>query len=129
MWEHCGMARTAEGLETALAEIPKLREAFWADARVHGSGDSLNASLEKAGRVADFLEFAEVMCHDALTRDESCGGHFREEHRTEEGEAVRHDDDFSHAAVWEFQGVGEVPKRNVEPMSFNYVKLTTRSYK
>ena len=129
MWNYCGMARNAEGLQTALAEIPKLREAFWASARVHGGRDALNMTLETAGRVADFLEFAEVMCHDALTRDESCGGHFREEHQTADGEAVRHDDKFSHAAVWEFQGVGEKPKRNVEPMVFENVKLATRSYK
>jgi len=85
--------------------------------------------LEKAGRVADFLEFAEMMVHDALQRDESCGGHFREEHQTEEGEAVRHDDEYAHAAVWEFDGVGQKPKLNKEPMEFEYVKLTTRSYK
>jgi succinate dehydrogenase / fumarate reductase flavoprotein subunit len=129
MWDHCGMARTAEGLREALVEIPKLREEFWANARVHGGRDSLNMTLEKAGRIADFLEFAEVLCHDALTRDESCGGHFREEHRTAEGEAMRRDEEFSHAAVWEFQGVGETPKRNVEPMKFENVKLSTRSYK
>ena len=129
MWNYCGMARNAEGLKTAIAEIPKLREEFWANARVHGGRESLNMTLEKAGRVADFLEFGEMMCHDALTRDESCGGHFREEHQTEEGEAVRHDDKFSHAAVWEFKGVGETPTRHVEPMKFEYVKLATRSYK
>ncbi|MEM6994175.1 MAG: fumarate reductase/succinate dehydrogenase flavoprotein subunit [Myxococcota bacterium] len=129
MWDHCGMARTGDGLRTALQEIPKLREEFWATARVHGGPDSLNNSLEKAGRVADFLEFAEVMCHDALNRDESCGGHFREEHQTPEGEAVRDDDEFAHASVWEHQGVGETPRLHTEPMKFEYVKLSTRSYK
>ena len=94
-----------------------------------GSASELNPWLEKAGRVADFLEFGEMMCHDALYRDESCGGHFREEHQTEEGEAVRRDDVFAHGAVWEHQGVGEAPKLNKEPLSFEYVKLTTRSYK
>jgi len=129
MWEYCGMARTAEGLRKALVEIPKLREEFWADARVHGGGDTLNASLEKAGRVADFLEFAEVMVRDALERDESCGGHFREEHKSAEGEAVRHDETFAHAAVWEYAGDDKPPIRNVEPMEFEHVKLSTRSYK
>ncbi|MEM7152085.1 MAG: fumarate reductase/succinate dehydrogenase flavoprotein subunit [Myxococcota bacterium] len=130
MWEYCGMARNAKGLEKAIQEIPALREEFWATARVPGgSASELNPWLEKAGRVADFLEFAEMMCHDALYRDESCGGHFREEHQTEEGEAVRRDDEFAHGAVWEHQGVGEAPKLNKESLSFEYVKLTTRSYK
>ncbi|MBL4683994.1 MAG: fumarate reductase/succinate dehydrogenase flavoprotein subunit [Nannocystaceae bacterium] len=129
MWEYCGMARTAEGLKTALVKIPELRERFWKEARVHGGGDTLNASLEKAGRVADFLEFAEVMVRDALERDESCGGHFREEHQTPDGEAVRHDETYAHAAVWEFKGEGETPVRHTEPMAFEHVKLSTRSYK
>ena len=129
MWNDCGMARNASGLRNALQEIPKLREEFWAKARVHGGADNLNNSLEKAGRIADFLEFAEVMCHDALDRDESCGGHFREEHQTKEGEAVRNDEDFCHATVWEYRGVGEKPGQHHEPMKFEYVKLTTRSYK
>lgn len=129
MWDNCGMARNAEGLRKAIAEIPKLREEFWANARVHGGADTLNASLEKAGRIADFLEFAEMMCHDALTRDESCGGHFREEHQTPEGEAVRNDEDFAFGSVWEFTGVGETPKLNKEPFTFENVKLSTRSYK
>jgi len=129
MWNECGMARNAEGLRRALQEIPKLREEFWATARVPGDATGLNNSLEKAGRVADFLEFAEVMCHDALDRDESCGGHFREEHQTPEGEAVRNDEDFCHATVWEYQGVGTKPAQHHETMNFEYVKLTTRSYK
>ncbi|MEM9462255.1 MAG: fumarate reductase/succinate dehydrogenase flavoprotein subunit [Myxococcota bacterium] len=130
MWEYCGMARNAKGLEHALQQIPALREEFWANARVPGSSASeLNPWLEKAGRVADFLEFAEIMCHDALHRDESCGGHFREEHQTEEGEAVRRDDEFAFGSVWEYQGVGQSPKLHKEPFAFEHVKLTTRSYK
>jgi succinate dehydrogenase / fumarate reductase flavoprotein subunit len=129
MWDYCGMARNAEGLKTALAEIPKIREAFWSKARVHGTGDTLNNSLEKAGRIADFLEFAELMCHDALMRDESCGGHFREEHQSAEGEALRHDDEFAFVGVWEYQGVGEMPTLHKEPLAFENVKLSTRSYK
>ena len=129
MWEHCGMARNATGLQKALSEIPELRERFWASASVPGSADELNPWLEKAGRIADFLEFAEVMCHDALERDESCGGHFREEHQTPEGEAVRNDHDYAHAAVWEHQGVGQKPKLHLEHLEFENVKLTTRSYK
>ncbi|PRQ03279.1 Fumarate reductase flavoprotein subunit [Enhygromyxa salina] len=129
MWEHCGMARSASGLEQALAKIPDLREQFWRQAYVPGGADELNPWLEKAGRVADFLEFAEIMCHDALYRDESCGGHFREEHQTEEGEAVRNDEDFAHGAVWEYQGVGIKPKLHTEHLEFENVKLTTRSYK
>jgi len=129
MWDHCGMARTAEGLNKALEEIPRLRQEFWENVRVPGSAATLNQSLEKAGRVADFLEFAETMCHDALTRDESCGGHFREEHVTEDGEARRDDENFAHAAVWEFRGVGEAPIRHQEPLTFDHVPLSQRSYK
>ncbi len=129
MWEYCGMARNADGLGAALAEIPKLREEFWSDVRVTGAPGGLNSELEKAGRVADFLEFGELMCHDALQREESCGGHFREEHQTEEGEALRDDANFAHAAVWEFKGDGEQPELSKEPLSFDDVPLTTRSYK
>jgi len=129
MWNHCGMARTAKGLEQALQLIPELRERFWRQAYVPGGADHLNPWLEKAGRVADFLEFAEVMCHDALYRDESCGGHFREEHQSDEGEAMRNDEDFAHGAIWEYQGTGVKPKLHTEPLDFEYVKLTTRSYK
>ncbi|PRQ07416.1 fumarate reductase/succinate dehydrogenase flavoprotein subunit [Enhygromyxa salina] len=129
MWEYCGMARNAAGLEQALAQIPELREQFWDHAFVPGGADELNPWLEKAGRIADFLEFAELMCHDALYRDESCGGHFREEHQTEEGEAVRRDDEFAHGAVWEYTGVGTKPALHKEPLEFENVKLTTRSYK
>ena len=129
MWENCGMGRTAEGLTTALEEIPKLREEFWQDVRVTGTAESLNSELEKAGRVADFLEFGEIMCHDALQREESCGGHFREEHQSEEGEAQRDDENFAYAAVWEYKGDGETPELSKEPLSFEHVPLTTRSYK
>jgi succinate dehydrogenase / fumarate reductase flavoprotein subunit len=129
MWDDCGMARNAKGLGKALAEIPKLREEFWERAYVPGGASEVNPWLEKAGRVADFLEFAELMCHDALYRDESCGGHFREEHQTAEGEAVRNDEEFAHVAVWEYQGVGQKPALHKENLEFENVKLTTRSYK
>jgi succinate dehydrogenase / fumarate reductase flavoprotein subunit len=129
MWDECGMTRNAKGLEHALSEIPSLREQFWQQAYVPGSASELNPWLEKAGRVADFFEFAELMCHDALYRDESCGGHFREEHQTPDGEAVRDDENFAHVGVWEYQGVGQKPALHKEQLEFDYVKLTTRSYK
>jgi len=129
IWDHCGMARNEAGLRKALEEIPVLRERFWKEVHVPGSGDTLNQSLEKAGRVADFLEFAELMCLDALTRDESCGGHYREEHTTEDGEARRDDENFAHAAVWEFRGVGKEPVRHREELTFEHVQLAQRSYK
>jgi succinate dehydrogenase / fumarate reductase flavoprotein subunit len=129
MWEKCGMARNADGLKEALAKIPEIREEFWENVQVTGEGGSLNQDLENANRVADFLEFAEVMCHDALDRDESCGGHFREEHQSADGEAVRNDKDFCHVSAWEFAGVGETPKLHKEPLKFENVELTTRSYK
>lgn len=129
MWDHCGMARTKEGLEKAIEIIPGLREEFWANVNVPGSDDSLNQSLEKAGRVADFLELGELMCRDALTREESCGGHFREEYQYPDGECLRNDDDFSHVAAWEYQGEGNVPKRNTEALDYEFVKMSVRSYK
>ena len=131
MWEICGMARNAAGLKEALARIPQLREEFWRDVRVPGDGEEFNQSLERAGRVADFLEFAELMCIDALTRDESCGGHFREEHQTPDGEARRDDEHFAEVFAWEYQGNGSVaaPKLHREPLSFETVELTQRSYK
>ena len=129
MWEHCGMARSEEGLASAIQKIPALREQFWNDVCVLGNGESLNVSLEKAGRVADFLEFGEVMCHDALNRRESCGGHFRVEHQTEDGEALRHDEDYAYAAAWEHKGVDEAPALHKEQLEFENVKLATRSYK
>ncbi|MFT4624298.1 MAG: succinate dehydrogenase / fumarate reductase flavoprotein subunit [Myxococcota bacterium] len=128
IWADCGMARTKEGLETALAKIPAIREEFWSNLIVPGTGASLNQELERAGRVADFIDFSEVMVRDALTRDESCGAHFREEHQTPDGEAMRDDEHFSHGAVWEFTGDGNAPKRNIEPLKFDYVPLTQRSY-
>jgi succinate dehydrogenase / fumarate reductase flavoprotein subunit len=128
-WNYCGMERSAEGLRRALEEIPRLREAFWKGVRVPGSGDTLNQSLEKAGRVADFLEFAELMCLDALYRDESAGGHFRVEHQTEEGEAKRDDERFTHVGVWEYTGPGAEPRLHKEELEFEYVPLSQRSYK
>ncbi len=129
VWEHCGMARTKEGLEAALEKIPALREEFWQNLRVTGFGDEFNIALEKAGRVADYMEFAEILCNDALHRDESCGGHFREEHQDDEGEAQRNDDDFMYVAAWEYQGVGEKPKLHKEELNYEVVKPTKRSYK
>ena len=129
MWEFCGMARNDAGLKTALQEIPALREQFWANLRVLGSGEELNQSLEKAGRVADFLELGELICRDALERRESCGGHFREEFQTPDGEALRDDQNFCHVAAWEYTGDGNAPRRHVEPLEFENVELATRSYK
>jgi succinate dehydrogenase / fumarate reductase, flavoprotein subunit len=129
MWEFCGMGRNEKGLETALQRIPALREEYWKDVKVPGENEELNQSLEKAGRVADFIELAELMCQDALERRESCGGHFREEWQTAEGEALRDDDNFCHVAAWEYAGEGRKPIRNVEPLSFDFVHLQQRSYK
>ncbi len=129
MWDHCGMARTKESLETALELIPGVRERFWSEVSVPGSARGLNPSLEKAGRVADFLDFAEMFAWDALTRSESAGGHFRLESQTDEGEALRDDKNFSHVSAWEYKGEGIKPEMHIEPLSFEYVKLTQRSYK
>jgi succinate dehydrogenase / fumarate reductase flavoprotein subunit len=129
LWDNCGMARSKESLEKALQEIPVLRDEFYADVRVLGENETFNQSLEKAGRVADFLEFGELLCLDALTREESCGGHFRTEHQTEEGEALRDDENFSHVAAWEFEGVGSKPELHKEPLTFDHVHLAQRSYK
>ena len=129
MWDYCGMARTREGLEKALSEIPALRAEYETDLRVLGSADTLNQSLEKAGRVADFFELAELICRDALHREESCGGHFRVEYQTDEGEARRDDDNFAYAAAWEYAGPGQQPILNKEPLTFDYVHLAQRSYK
>ncbi len=129
MWEHCGMGRNRAGLEAALQKIPALREEFWRNLNVPGSADDLNQSLEMAGRVADFLELGELLCLDALEREESCGGHFREEHQTADGEALRDDEHFCHVAAWEYAGEGKKPIRNVEPLVFEDVPLQTRSYK
>jgi succinate dehydrogenase / fumarate reductase flavoprotein subunit len=129
MWEYCGMARDATGLNKALQLIPKLRDEFWRDVRVPGTGAELNQSLEHAGRVADFLELAELMCLDALHREESCGGHFRTEHQTPDGEALRHDDTFAYVAAWEYGGEGKAPILHKEPLVFENVALSQRSYK
>ncbi len=129
MWEYCGMARNEAGLTKALSEIPALREEFYKDLRVLGTGDSINQSLEKAGRIADFLELGELMCRDALERNESCGGHFREESQTEEGEALRRDDEFSFVSAWEWTGDPSNARLNREPLTFENVALTQRSYK
>jgi len=129
MWDYCGMGRTADGLKFALGKIPELREQFYRDLSIVGSGEELNGMLEKAGRVADFFELAELTCIDALTREESAGGHFREEHQTEEGEAKRNDDSFSHVSAWEFSGATNAPKLNKEPLNFEYVHPSQRSYK
>jgi len=129
LWDDCGMERSADSLKKALGEIPPLREEFHADVRVLGENETFNQSLEKAGRVADFLEFAELMCLDALQREESCGAHFRVEHQTEEGEALRDDDDFSYVAAWEFTGVDEKPTLHKEELGFEAVEVAQRSYK
>ncbi len=129
MWEYCGMARNEAGLKTALQKIPALRAEFWENLSVLGDDQSVNQSLETAGRVADFLELGELMCLDALERRESAGGHFREEHQTADGEALRDDKHFCHVAAWEYQGDGKKPNRLVEPLEFDNVHLATRSYK
>jgi succinate dehydrogenase / fumarate reductase flavoprotein subunit len=129
MWEYCGMSRDAAGLRTALVEIPKLRDEFWHDVRVPGTGAELNQSLEYAGRVADFLELAELMCLDALDREESCGAHFRVEHQTPDGEALRDDDEFAYVAAWDYAGEGRPAALRKEPLVFENVHLSQRSYK
>ena len=129
MWEYAGMARNEKGLNNAIGEIQDLRDDFNKELMVPGSGDRLNVELERAGRVKDFLDFGELLCRDALERRESCGGHFREEFQTAEGEATRDDENFAHAAVWEYQGQGKTPKRHKEELLFDNVKLAVRSYK
>jgi succinate dehydrogenase / fumarate reductase flavoprotein subunit len=129
VWDDCGMSRTAEGLEAAIEQIRELREEYWKDVKVAGSADDLNQSLEKAGRVADFFELAELMCLDARHRNESCGGHFREEYQTADGEAQRNDEDFSYVAAWDYQGADQAPVLHKEPLTFEYVHPSQRSYK
>ncbi|HOG92946.1 MAG TPA: fumarate reductase/succinate dehydrogenase flavoprotein subunit [Opitutaceae bacterium] len=129
MWKYCGMARNKEGLEKALQEIPALRQEFWANVKVPGDAASINQSLERASRVADFLELGELMCRDALTREESCGGHFREEYQYPDGECKRDDEKFAHVAAWEYQGDNQAPVRNTEPLNYETVKMSVRSYK
>ena len=127
MWEYCGMARTGAGLRKALERIPQIRAEFWRRIKVPGTGEEFNQSLEKANRIVDYLELAELMCLDALHRAESCGGHFREESQTADGEAARRDEDFSYAAAWEFNG-GDAPVLHKEDLVFEYVHPTQRSY-
>jgi len=129
VWDKCGMARNAPGLKEALGQIPALREEYWKNVRVLGANEEFNQSLEKAGRVADFFELAELMCIDALNRNESCGGHFREEYQTPEGEAQRDDANYSYVAAWQFRGAGISPTLQKEPLTFNYVHPSQRSYK
>jgi succinate dehydrogenase / fumarate reductase, flavoprotein subunit len=129
LWDYCGMGRNEEGLKHALAEVSSLREQFWSDVRVLGENESFNQSLEKAGRVADFIELGELLCRDALHREESCGGHFREEHQTPDGEALRNDDDFAYVAAWEYTGEGKEPCLHKEDLVFEHAKPAQRSYK
>ena len=129
MWEKCGMARTSQTLTTALDEIASLKEEFWKNVSVPGSDADLNQALEKANRVSDFMELGELMCRDALVREESCGGHFRTEYQTPDGEALRNDDEFAHVAAWQYNGDGVTPTRLVEPLTFESVQLSQRSYK
>ncbi len=129
MWNECGMARSEVGLKKVIKELPEIRAAFWSDVHVPGSANDLNQALEKANRVADFLEFAELMLRDALNRNESCGGHFRLESQTEEGEALRNDEEYAYVAAWEFKGVGKEPVLCKEPLVFEEVELSQRSYK
>jgi succinate dehydrogenase / fumarate reductase, flavoprotein subunit len=129
LWENCGMARNAEGLTKARKEIGELREEFWSDVKVLGDNLSLNQSLERAGRVADFMELGELMCQDALQREESCGGHFREEHQTPDGEALRDDENFSYVSAWEYEGEGKLAQLHKEELIFEYAHPAQRSYK
>ena len=129
MWNECGMSRSEEGLKKALKRIPQIREEFWGNVNVLGGHEELNEALEKAGRVADFLEFAELMCYDALERRESCGAHFRVEYQTPDGETRRDDQRYKHVSAWEFTGVGEKPAHHKEPLEFEFVDLVERSYR
>lgn len=129
MWDHCGIARNKESLQKGLKLIPELRERFWTDLQLKGNSQGINQSLEHAGRLADFLELGEVMCRDALERDESCGCHFREEHQTEDGEALRNDAEFAHVSVWEHIEAGKPPFMRKEPLTFEALPLAQRNYK
>jgi succinate dehydrogenase / fumarate reductase flavoprotein subunit len=129
MWEYCGMARDAAGLTKAIGLVSKLRDEFWRDVRVPGTGAELNQALEHAGRVADFLELGELMCRDALDREESCGAHFRTEYETADGEAKRDDERFAYVAAWEYAGQNKTPVLHKEPLVFENVALSQRSYK
>jgi succinate dehydrogenase / fumarate reductase flavoprotein subunit len=129
IWDYCGMARSAEGLTEAIGKIQKLRKEFWSDLKLIGGADGINMELERAGRVSDFLEFGELMCLDALTRDESCGGHFRTEHQTPDGEALRNDEQYSFVSAWKYEGEGNASTLIKEPLVYEQVKPSTRSYK
>ena len=129
MWDYCGMERTDEGLRKAIGRIRELKAEFWSDVNVLGSADELNQALERAGRVADFFELGELMCIDALVRRESCGGHFRAESQTEDGEALRNDDEFAYVSAWEFGGDNGKPVLHREPLVYEYVEMKQRSYK
>ncbi|MFH1497385.1 MAG: fumarate reductase/succinate dehydrogenase flavoprotein subunit [Verrucomicrobiota bacterium] len=129
MWKRCGMARTREGLQAGIKEIQALRQEFWAGVNVPGSADNMNQALERANRLVDYIELGELMCRDALTREESCGGHFREEYQHPDGECLRNDEQFGHVAAWEYQGEDQEPLRNIEPLNYEFVKMSTRSYK
>jgi len=129
LWEKCGMARNEKGLKELLIQIPALREEFWKNVKVSGQDEEFNQNLEHAGRVADFLEFGELLCLDALERRESCGGHFRTEFQTEDGEAKRDDEHFAYVAAWEYAGLGKPPILNKEPLVFEELHMSTRSYK
>jgi succinate dehydrogenase / fumarate reductase flavoprotein subunit len=129
IWDYCGMSRSREGLQKALSMIANIKEEFWNNVRVLGDSNEVNQELEKAGRVADFIELGDLMCRDALTREESCGGHFREEYQTPDNEALRNDEKFCHVAAWEFKGETQAPARHQEELKFENVKLAVRSYK
>ncbi len=129
MSDQCGISRNREQLSDAIRRIPQMREAFWNEVGVPGEGAELNQSLEHAGRLSDFYEFAELMCQDALNRDESCGCHFREEHQTAEGEALRNDEQFANVSVWEYQGEDKPAQLHSEPLSFDAIPLAQRNYK
>jgi succinate dehydrogenase / fumarate reductase flavoprotein subunit len=129
IWDYCGMARNEAGLKKAIGKVQEIKEEFWKNVTVPGSGGDLNQQLENAGRVADFIELGELMCIDALDRKESCGGHFREEYQTSEGEAQRDDENYAYVAAWEYKGEGVAPVLNKEPLTFEYVKPAQRSYK
>ncbi len=129
MWNDVGMARSKEGLTEAIMKIPAIREEFWGNVRITGNGGEINQQLENAGRTADFLEFAELLCRDALHRNESCGGHFRVEYQYEDGEAKRDDENYCYSAAWEFKGIDSAPELHKEPLEFKEVHLAVRSYK
>jgi len=129
MWEFVGMARTKQSCETAIGKMRELRDEFWKNVTVPGTGGDLNNALERAGRVADFLEFGELLARDALTREESCGGHFRSEYQYDDGEAKRDDDHFMHVAAWEYRNGGADPIRHTEPLAYEVVHPSVRSYK